>query len=201
MHSFTSSKFLQVWSSRHICIRSGATPEAAANRLRVQLVGPLRSAAAREGLFGSVSETTVMLAWLRPMELAWFRPRLQAEFKLDGSTTLLIGHFAVPRLVRALLGLACLGMVFMLGTLIFGYLREPRVELVFLGVLFGSAALLLQLAIGHLTTHFSELCDRLQEHIGLVIANPPRNNLPRKHVSLEVNRPEEMRKGNSHRSA
>ena len=201
MLSTTSSSFLQVWATRHICIRSGATPESAASRMRVQLVGPLRGAATREGLYGDITESKVTLAWLRPLEWTWFRPRLQAQFQLDGNTTLLTGRFAVPRLVRVLLALACLGMVFMLGTLIFGYLREPRVELAFLGVLFGSAALLLKLAIGHLTTHFAELCDRLQEHIGLVIANPPRNNLPRKHVSLEVTRPDEKREGDSHRTA
>ena len=126
MRSITSPKFLQVWASRHICIRSGATPQAAANRLRVQLVAPLRGAATREGLYGDISETRVVLAWLRPMEWTWFRPRLEAHFQLDEGATLLVGHFAVPRLVRGLLGLACLGMIVMLGTLVLGFLREPR---------------------------------------------------------------------------
>ena len=177
------------WSSRQVELHSPATARVVANRLRVQLEGPLNKPATREGLFGEVTESRVVLAWLMPMELSLFRPQLRARLLEDEQGTRLVGRFALSRALRFGLGVVCVGVAFALWTILVGLFSGPGPELVFLLLIFVAAALLVKVAAAYATERFGELCDHLADHLKLVIADPPRSGQPRKHVRLEVQKP------------
>lgn len=191
----------RAWTSRPVHLRSPARQGVVGNRLRVQLAGPLHRAAVHEGLYGHVSDGGLEVSWLRPTEVSWFRPRLRARFVQDESGTSVVGRFALARTIRVLLALATLGVLFALWTLVLGFLRGPGPELVFLGVIFIAGVLLVKVTADYMTSRFSELCDQLEEHLTLVIADPPPSAKPRKHVRLEVDRDAGEFPGDAHRTA